>query len=50
MFLGDDNPVVANAFTGGRGEVGRESKGRDESCQDMEQAFLLDMVSYWFDA
>jgi hypothetical protein len=47
VFLGDDSLVVGDAPTSGHGEIRKESEGRDESCQDMEHAFLLNIVSYW---
>jgi hypothetical protein len=36
-----DNLVVADSVTGGHGKVGKEGEGGDESCQDMEETFLL---------
>ena len=41
----DHDFVGGNAITGGHGEVGDGGKGGDESCQDVEHAFLLAGIS-----
>ena len=39
--LSDDDLVEVHTVIDGHGEVGDGSEGRNESCQDVEQAFLL---------
>jgi hypothetical protein len=43
--LGNDNLLEGDTVTGGDGEVRQESNGGNEGCQDVEQAFLLQLVS-----
>lgn len=47
MLLGvlDDDLVLANTSVYSHGVIGEGSEGRNEGSQDMEQAFLLEMVS-----
>lgn len=40
-----DNLVEVGSIASGHGEVGEEGKGRDEGRQDMEQAFLLELLA-----
>ena len=50
MRLFNCNFVIGNALANSHGEVGEESEGRDESRQNVEQAFLLELVSFKFNA
>ena len=45
MFVGLDNLVIADSIASSHGKVGEECKGGDESCQNMEHAFLLGILS-----
>ena len=40
-MVGLDDLVLADAVTDGHGEVGDCREGGDESCDDVEEAFLL---------
>ena len=41
VLVGLDNVVVADTVAGGHGKVGEEGEGCDESGQDVEETFLL---------
>ena len=45
VMLFDDNLVVGDAVTSGQSEVREEGKGGNEGRQDVEHAFLLQLVS-----
>ncbi len=46
MLLDNDGVSVGVAVAGGHCEVGDGSESRDEGCQDVEQTFFLDGISY----
>lgn len=43
VLVGLDSVVVADTITSSHGKVGEKGKGCDESGQDMEETFLLDV-------
>ena len=44
--FGEDDLVVGDAVTSCHGKVGEEGKGGDEGSQDVEETFLLRVVSF----